>query len=736
MIPSILPKSDYRLDGGDGEFSRNGGTMTAQTQRLPRLSLRVRLLSNWYACATSTGQLQELSASNVLQDAYPAQVLSLNDPAGLINGFLLAREDSQGNLFLPQGMTVEVSLPEDAWIDSSINEYFEPIAPGSNCQTGSGSGSQDIFPKECGVPCPPENGTGCSVLVVCYGSGGMPQGMSWQPISSETGGLVPYVGANQSLNLGTHAILAGAGTFTAVGAANAVTASNASGATTAALATGDAGLVASGTATGYNVGCTIADTSNNAAATFNDGTAGHTVALCDGTNAITCTGNIVIHSSLNAGNSNGTTTISLTTGWTLGSGWAYSGGNLVATTTNASAVSPFVPVIGQSYRIDLIWTGTTDNVILTCGGQEYGFVAPGTVSWYFTATSTAALTFTGSGSFSGTLTAATITNLTMGQVKAASLNGYTFFNADGGIVSYDPFNGQCTVLSPASIDAFACDENGVPQYASPTDLNLQLFSTGNVYWGVDQATYLQNNGNIVAKSISCTGLTVPGGGSITGTLTGNVTGGTVQALGFTMANTVETQSTSSYTALATDDLIVMNDASASTVSLIWSNYTIGKIFFIKNIGAGSCTLSDSTGLLLNGASSVVLNQYDSVVLMKSRMTGSPTTKFWAIVAQSSNGYSGTINTGPLCAIGSGTCTAGTTTTISNSAVTSTSKIFLQPTSSAFAALGAYVSAKTTGSFTVTTTTAAGTETFDYLIVNNHGSMTFNNGILTAQTAAT
>jgi hypothetical protein len=65
----------------------------------------------------------------------------------------------------------------------------------------------------------------------------------------------------------------------------------------------------------------------------------------------------------------------------------------------------------------------------------------------------------------------------------------------------------------------------------------------------------------------------------------------------------------------------------------------------------------------------------------------------------------------------GTATAGTTTTVTDARAKTTSTIFLQSTSAAFNPLGAYISTKNNGSFVITTTLAAGTETFDYLVVN-------------------
>ena len=68
-------------------------------------------------------------------------------------------------------------------------------------------------------------------------------------------------------------------------------------------------------------------------------------------------------------------------------------------------------------------------------------------------------------------------------------------------------------------------------------------------------------------------------------------------------------------------------------------------------------------------------------------------------------------------VGTGTLTAGTTTVVTDANVIATSKIFLQSISAAFTALATRVSAKGAGTFTITSDAAAGTETFDYLVVN-------------------
>lgn len=68
--------------------------------------------------------------------------------------------------------------------------------------------------------------------------------------------------------------------------------------------------------------------------------------------------------------------------------------------------------------------------------------------------------------------------------------------------------------------------------------------------------------------------------------------------------------------------------------------------------------------------------------------------------------------------GSVTLTAGTSSVVAQTQVLSDSVIVLQPTNAAARALGnVAVTAKTQGtSFTLTTPSAAGTETFDYVVV--------------------
>lgn len=136
-------------------------------------------------------------------------------------------------------------------------------------------------------------------------------------------------------------------------------------------------------------------------------------------------------------------------------------------------------------------------------------------------------------------------------------------------------------------------------------------------------------------------------------------------------------------------------------------------------GAGTTTgvlfeLSDSTGtprvtVLDNGATTVVNQITSSLAVGTSPFAVTSTTVNTNLNAELWNGKK--------LVTGSGTLTAGTTTTVTITGATATSIILIEPTSAAFTALGAYISAKNSGSFVITHGISAGTEIFDYIIVS-------------------
>lgn len=67
--------------------------------------------------------------------------------------------------------------------------------------------------------------------------------------------------------------------------------------------------------------------------------------------------------------------------------------------------------------------------------------------------------------------------------------------------------------------------------------------------------------------------------------------------------------------------------------------------------------------------------------------------------------------------GSFTASSGSSTVVIDINATPNSRILLTPTNATAAALGAYISVKGSRQFTVGHSTAVGTETFDYDIIN-------------------
>lgn len=72
-----------------------------------------------------------------------------------------------------------------------------------------------------------------------------------------------------------------------------------------------------------------------------------------------------------------------------------------------------------------------------------------------------------------------------------------------------------------------------------------------------------------------------------------------------------TTQTVSYTALVADFAILMNSASATTVTLQTSSYSAKQQFRVKNISTGVVTITPSTGTI-DGNASISLSQYQSV----------------------------------------------------------------------------------------------------------------------------
>lgn len=185
------------------------------------------------------------------------------------------------------------------------------------------------------------------------------------------------------------------------------------------------------------------------------------------------------------------------------------------------------------------------------------------------------------------------------------------------------------------------------------------------------------------------------------------------------------------------------------------NCAFGENVLVNALGSSNCGIgSDTLGSLINGNANVALGEqgamgivgnaygltqsYNSifigyktralvnssvneVVIGNEAIGHGSNTATWGNTSITDHYFTGilhategTVLTGVR---GSITLTAGTTTTVTVSQAKTTSTIIISATSVTVNTLNPYVSTKNNGSFVITSTTAAGTETLDYLIVN-------------------
>jgi len=68
--------------------------------------------------------------------------------------------------------------------------------------------------------------------------------------------------------------------------------------------------------------------------------------------------------------------------------------------------------------------------------------------------------------------------------------------------------------------------------------------------------------------------------------------------------------TANYAALSTDQIIQMNAAGATTVTLPTTSVTTGQVYYVKNVGAGTCTVLGATGNIDSHAS-IAITQWQT-----------------------------------------------------------------------------------------------------------------------------
>lgn len=146
MINSFFPPFDGHKDEQSGGESLN----------LTRI-ISVQLLTTWYACGQATGArafgAKDKHGNWTTFISFQENYL-LGDPDGIINADPLAQEDTDGNVFLPQGTICKVHLP-----DESQDNHYELLTSGTNCPTDSGSGSGSSSSG---------SGSGSSGVIPCY----------------------------------------------------------------------------------------------------------------------------------------------------------------------------------------------------------------------------------------------------------------------------------------------------------------------------------------------------------------------------------------------------------------------------------------------------------------------------------------------------------------------------------------------------------------------------------------
>lgn len=139
--------------------------------------------------------------------------------------------------------------------------------------------------------------------------------------------------------------------------------------------------------------------------------------------------NLTLQSTLGSNmEGNGTFTTDLT-GWTGTTGWSASGGKAVhATGTTALVSSTSVPVVGTVYQLtfDYVFAGT-GSVTPSYGGMTGPSITESAtgITMYYTATSTAALTFTPTTGNTGSIDNVTFKAISNGTLTADKITGNT-----------------------------------------------------------------------------------------------------------------------------------------------------------------------------------------------------------------------------------------------------------------------------------------------------------------------
>ena len=92
----------------------------------------------------------------------------------------------------------------------------------------------------------------------------------------------------------------------------------------------------------------------------------------------------------------------------------------------------------------------------------------------------------------------------------------------------------------------------------------------------------------------------------------SITGGSITGITFgSLARTITTTTNATYNVLSTDDLLVVNRATAVTVNLPLATGS-GRLITIKSIGLGVVTIDGNTTDTIDGEQTQTLNRYEAV----------------------------------------------------------------------------------------------------------------------------